>query len=101
MKENVNRVVTKLKTHNQNLKSSTTCVISIVEKIIDKLDSAIPPIFTPVIKEISDVPKEFQDKPSSICDNQSEIESDSKEFTYHPDINSDENVVMTSPTINS
>ena len=57
-----------------------------------KPDSTIPPIFTPVVKEFSDVPKEFQGKPSPICDNQSEIESDSKKFTYHPDIDSDEDV---------
>jgi len=59
---------------------------------VDKPDSIIPLIFTPVVKEFSDVPKEFQDKLSPICDTQSEIESDFKEFTYHPDIDSDENV---------
>ena len=59
---------------------------------MDKPDSTIPPIFTPVVKEFSDVPKEFQSKPSPICDNQSEIESHSKKFTYHPDIDSDEDV---------
>ena len=59
---------------------------------MDKPDSTIPPIFTPVVKEFSDVLKEFQDKPSPICDTQPEIESDSKEFTYHPDIDSDEDV---------
>ena len=53
---------------------------------MDKPDSAIPPIFIPFVKEFSDVPKEFQDKLSPICDNQPEIESDYKEFTYHPDI---------------
>jgi len=45
-----------------------------------------------VVKEFSDIPKEFQDKPSHICDNQPKIESDFKEFTYHPDIDSDEDV---------
>ena len=59
---------------------------------MDKLVSIIPPIFTPVVKEFSDVPKEFQDKLSPICDTQSEIESDFKKFTYHPDIDSDEDV---------
>ena len=63
LKENVNRVVSKLETHNQNPKSSITCVIPIIRKVVDKPDSTIPPIFTPVIKEFSDVPKEFQDKP--------------------------------------
>ena len=38
------------------------------------------------------MPKEFQDKPPPIRDTQLEIESDSEEFTYHPDINSDEDV---------
>ena len=59
---------------------------------MDKLDITIPPIFTLVVKEFSDVLEEFQDKPSPICDNQPDIESDSKEFTYHPDIDSDEDV---------
>ena len=45
-----------------------------------------------MVKEFSDVTKEFQDKPSSICDTQLEIESDFKEFTYHPNIDSDEDV---------
>ena len=58
---------------------------------MDKPDSTIPPIFTHVVKEFSDVPKEFQDKPSHMY-NQPEIESDSKEFTYHPDIDSDEDI---------
>ena len=92
MKENVNRVVTKLETHNQNPKSSTTCVIPILRKVVDKPNSTIPLIFTPVIKEFRDVPKEFQDKPSPICDNQPDIESDSKEFTYHLNIDSDEDI---------
>ena len=92
LKENVNKVVIKLETHNQNPKSSIACVIPIIRKIIDKPDSAIPPIFTSVVKEFSDVPKEFQDKSSPICDTEPEIESDSKEFTYHPDIDSDEDV---------
>ena len=35
LKENVNSVVTKLETHNQNLKSGTTCVIPIVRKVVD------------------------------------------------------------------
>jgi len=91
LKENVNRVVTKLETHNQNPKSST-CVIPIVKKVVDKPYSTIPLIFTPVVKEFSEVSKEFQDKPSPIYDNQPEIESDFKEFTYHPDIDSDEDV---------
>ena len=59
---------------------------------MDKPGSTIPPIFTPVVKEFSDVSKELQDKPSPICDTQPESESDSKEFTYHPDIDSDEDV---------
>ena len=59
LKENVNRVVTKLETHNRNLKSSTTCVIPIVRKVVDKPNSIIALIFTPVVKEFSDVPKEF------------------------------------------
>jgi len=84
--------VTKLETHNQNPKSDTTCVILIVRKIVDKPDSTIPPIFTLMVKEFSDVPKKFQDKSSPICDIQPEIESDSKKFTYHPDIDSDEDV---------
>ena len=42
---------------------------------MDKPDITIPPIFTHIVKEISDVPKEFKDKPSPICDNQPEIES--------------------------
>jgi len=92
LKENVNRVVTKLETHNQNTKNSTTCVIPILRKVVDKPNSTIPPIFTLVVKEFSDVPKEFQDKPSPICDNQPEIESNFKEFTYHPDIDSDEHI---------
>jgi len=69
LKENVNRVVSKLETHNQNPKSSTTCVTSTVRKIVDKPDSTIPSIFTPVIKEFSNILKEFQDKPSPIFDN--------------------------------
>ena len=59
---------------------------------MDNSDSTIPLIFTPVVKEFSDVPKEFQDKSSPICDSQPEIEYDCKEFTYHPDINSDKDV---------
>ena len=59
---------------------------------MDEPDSTIPSIFTLMVKEFSDVPKEFHDKPSPICDNQFEIESDSKEFTYHPDIESDVDV---------
>jgi len=55
---------------------------------MDKPDSAIPLIFTFVVKEFSDVPK--KDKPSPICDTQHEIESDFKKFTYHPDIDSDD-----------
>ena len=86
------RLKEKLETHNQNPKSSTTCVIPIVKKVMDKPDSTITPIFTPVIKEFRYVLKEFQDKSSPICDNQPEIESDSKEFTYHPDIDSNEDV---------
>jgi len=101
LKENVNRVVTKLETHNQNPKSSNTCVIPIARKVVEKPNSTIPLIFTLMVKEFSDVPKKFQDKASPICDTQPEIESDSKEFTYHPDINSDEDVVMTSPTTKS
>jgi len=92
LKENVNRVVTKLETHNQNPKNNTTCVIPIVRKVMDKPDNTIPPIFTLVVKEFSDVLKEFQDKPSLIRDNQLEIECDFKEFTYHTDIDSDEDV---------
>jgi len=59
---------------------------------VDKLNRTIPPIFTSVVKKFSDLLKEFQDKPSHISDNQPEIESDSKKFTYHPDIDSDEYV---------
>ena len=81
LKDNVNRVVTKLETHNQNLKSDTTCIILIVRKVVNKPDSTIPLIFILVVKEFSDVPEEFQDKSSPICDNRPEIESDSKEFT--------------------
>ena len=81
LKENVNRVVTKLKTHNQNPKSGTTCVIPMVRKVVDKPDSTILLIFTPVLKAFHIVPKEFQDKPPSICDTQPEIESDYEEFT--------------------
>jgi len=92
LKENVNKVVFKLETHKQNPKSSATCVIPIIRKVMNKLDSTIPLIFTPVVKEFSDILKEFQDKLSLICDTQPEIESDFKEFTYHPDINSDEDV---------
>ena len=88
LKENVNRVVTKLETHNQNSKSST-CVIFIVRKIVNKSDSTIPLIFTLIVNEFSNVPKDFHDKPLPICDTQPEIESDSKEFTYHPDIDDD------------
>ena len=84
--------MTKLETHNQNTKSSSTCVIPIVRKVVDKSNSTIPLIFTPVVKEFSDILKEFQDKLSLICDTQPEIESDFKEFTYHSDIDSDEDV---------
>jgi len=45
LKENVNMVVTKLETYNQNPKSGTSCVILIVRKVVDKPDSTIPPIF--------------------------------------------------------
>ena len=45
-----------------------------------------------MVKEFSDVSKEFQDKLSPIFDTQPEIESDSKEFTYYPDIDSDKDV---------
>jgi len=67
LEENVNRVVTKLETHNQSSKNGTTCVISIVRKVVDKSDRNIPLIFTPVVKEFSNVSKEFQDKPPLIC----------------------------------
>ena len=80
LKENVNWVVTKLETHNQNPKSGVTCVILVVRKVVDKSDSTIPSIFTSVVEEFSDVLKEFQDKPLPICDTQPEIESDSKEL---------------------
>jgi len=59
------------------------------KKVVDKPNSTIPPKFTIVVKEFNDVPKEFQDKPPLICDTQPEIEYDSEEFTYHPDINFD------------
>ena len=65
-------------------------------KVVDKPDSIIPPIFTLIVKEFSDVPKEFQDKPPPICDTHPDIEYDSEEFTYHPDINSDKELIMTS-----
>ena len=42
-----------------------------------------------MITDFGDVPKEFQDKQPLIRDTQPEIESDSKEFTYNPDIDSD------------
>ena len=45
-----------------------------------------------MLKEFHDIPKDFQDKSSPICDIQPEIESDFKEFTYHTDIDSDEDV---------
>jgi len=38
LKENVNRVVTKLETHNQNPKSGTTCVISTAREVKEKSD---------------------------------------------------------------
>jgi len=50
LKENVNRVVIKLETHKQNLKSGTTCVILIIRKVMDKPESTIPLIFTLVVK---------------------------------------------------
>ena len=59
---------------------------------MDKPDSIFPPIFTLTVKEFSDVSKEFQDKPSLICDNQPEINMIPKKFTYHPNIDSDENI---------
>ena len=59
-------------------------------KVVDKLDSTIPPIFTPAVKDSSDISKELQDKSPLICDTQPEIEYDSEEFTYHPDLNSNE-----------
>ena len=46
--------MTKLETYNQKVKSGTICVISIVRKVVDKSDSIIPPIFTPILKESSD-----------------------------------------------
>ena len=42
-----------------------------------------------MLKEFSDVSKEFQDKSPLTCDTQPEIKSDSEEFIYHPDIDSD------------
>ena len=59
---------------------------------MDKSDSTIPLIFTLIVNKFSDVPKDFHDKPLPICDTQPEIESNSKEFTYHPDIDFDEDV---------
>ena len=59
-------------------------------KVVNKLDSIVPPIFTPVVKEFNDVPKEVQNKPPPICDTQPKIEYDSEDFTYHSDIDSDE-----------
>jgi len=37
-------------------------------KVVDKPDNTIPPIFTPIVKEFSDVSGEFQNKPPPICD---------------------------------
>ena len=63
-----------------------------VRKVVDKPDSTIPQIFTPVLKTFHIVSKEFEDKIPLICDSQPEIEYDSEEFTYHPDIDFDENL---------
>ena len=78
--------MTKFGDPQPKLESSTTCVILIIRKVVDKPDSTIPLIFTLVLKAFHIVPKEFQDKPPPICGTQPEIESDSEEFTYHPDI---------------
>jgi len=64
-------------------------IINGVSTAAPKLYSTISPVITSVLKQFSDIPKEFQDKPPPTCDTQLEIESDSGEFTYHSNIDSD------------
>jgi len=64
-------------------------IIDGVPTVTPKLYSTILPVVTSTLKKFSDVSKEFQDKPIPICDTQPEIEIDSDEFIYRPDIDSD------------
>ena len=63
----------------------------LVKEGLEEPDTPTPPIVIPMITEFRDVPKEFQVKSPPICDTYPEIESDFKELTYHPDIDSNFN----------